>query len=75
MSSVADKWKGMQALELFIKPGIYPLNEHHANVADHMGNINEIGDALAAMFPQVRELRLIGTLQNPIAAALYSRLA
>ncbi|KAJ1724105.1 hypothetical protein LPJ61_005773, partial [Coemansia biformis] len=74
LRAVAGTWHRVRALELSMRSSVSRLHRHSADAAEHMGDIEKVGNALSAIFPGLRELKLGETSNNRITRALYEQL-
>ncbi|KAJ2714375.1 hypothetical protein H4R19_001762 [Coemansia spiralis] len=72
--TVATTWRVVE-LNVAMHPGVFSFGDDDENVAKYTDDIAEVGDALAALVPDVRRLDCGGLNLNPIARSLYGRLA
>ncbi|KAJ1726630.1 hypothetical protein LPJ61_005058, partial [Coemansia biformis] len=75
MRKAAETWNSVRALELNVRVAIHRFEAQSIKVADYESDIASVCDSLAAMVPNVHELKLVGKGTNNIAQAIYGRLA
>ncbi|KAJ2805313.1 hypothetical protein H4R21_001309 [Coemansia helicoidea] len=56
-------------------PDFHHFDDNNVDMAKYTDDIAEVGDALAALMPDLRRLECGGADSNPIARSLYGRLA
>ncbi|KAJ2804194.1 hypothetical protein H4R21_001734 [Coemansia helicoidea] len=74
MRAVAAKWRVME-LTLAMHPDFVQFDYRDVDMDKYANDIVEVGDALAALMPDVRHLECGGVKNNPIAHPLYGRVA